>query len=629
MLTALRGSAGGLVAKIFIGLLAASFAVWGVADVFRGYHSDVLATAGGNEVTSQEFQTAFSRRVRVLSSRLGRNLSEPEARQHGVDAQVLQELLRDSTLMAQAKDLNLALPNSVVADRVASNPAFQDARGQFNPANFRRLLEANGLSEREFVSNERQGLIRQAVTDSIISGLTAPDTLVEIAWRQRNEQRDAAYFDIPASAVTVPEPSKDEIAKFYADHQADFMIPERRTVATIVLDANQLAKSITVSEQEITTTYVRDKNRFGTPEKRDVQQIAFPDMASAEAALKRIRGDEDFMKVAAERGYSPKDVNLGELLQTDIPDEAIAKVAFSLPVDQVSDPVKGKLAVSLVRVTKIVGGKVKPLSEVHDQIVSELKLRHAREKLLDLHDHIVDARAAGQSFEAIAKKFDLQLLTLDSVDISGHQADGKEVVNFPGKAQVLKAAFASDVGVENDALAIGQDGFDWYEVRDIQVAKVRALDKARPDVIAAWKTQKLREVLLDKARSLQARAEKGEAMDKLAAEVGAKLEQATGLKRIETSSTFDGTQVAALFAAAPDGYAVALGADGKTARVMHSSPVLIPPFDPKSVEAKALGKALDAGLANDVFGAYMIELETAIGVKVNQKMWRSLSGGQS
>ena len=629
MLTALRGSAGGLVAKIFIGLLAASFAVWGVADVFRGYRSDVLARAGNNEVTSEDFQTAFSRRLRVLSSRLGRSLSQAEARQLGVDRQVLAELLRDSTLMEQAKELKLALPNSVVAERVANNPSFQDAKGEFNPQDFRRLLQANGLSEQEFVSNERQGLIRQAVTDSVVSGLNAPDTLVEIAWRQRNEQRDADYFDIPASAVTVPEPSKDETEKYYAAHQAEFMIPERRTIATIVLDAKALAETIDVSDQEINTTYERDKSRFGAPEKRDVQQIAFPDMAAAEAALKRIRAGEDFMKVAADRGYSPKDVDLGEVLQTDIPDEAIAKGAFSLAKDEVSDPVKGKLAVSLIRVTKISGGKVKPLSEVRDQIVTEIKLRHAREELLDLHDNIEDARAGGQSFEAIAKKFDLKVLTLDSVDLSGHQADGKEVADFPGKAQVLKAAYDSDVGVENDALAIGQDGFDWFEVRDIQPAKVRPLDSARQDVIAAWKTEKLREVLLDKARSLQSRAEKGEAMDKLAAEVGATLEKATGLKRVEASNAFNSTEVAALFAAAPDGFAVSVGADGKTARVMHSAPVLIPPFDPNSVEAKALRKALDAGLGNDVFAGYMTELQTAIGVKVNEKMWQSLSGGQS
>jgi len=36
MLTAMRGATGGIVAKTFLILLAGSFAVWGVADVFTG-----------------------------------------------------------------------------------------------------------------------------------------------------------------------------------------------------------------------------------------------------------------------------------------------------------------------------------------------------------------------------------------------------------------------------------------------------------------------------------------------------------------------------------------------------------------------------------------------------------------
>ncbi|HDL16918.1 MAG TPA: hypothetical protein ENH27_03655, partial [Rhizobiales bacterium] len=37
MLEALRNATGGWIAKIFIGLLVMSFAVWGVADIFGGY----------------------------------------------------------------------------------------------------------------------------------------------------------------------------------------------------------------------------------------------------------------------------------------------------------------------------------------------------------------------------------------------------------------------------------------------------------------------------------------------------------------------------------------------------------------------------------------------------------------
>ncbi len=629
MLTALRGSAGGIVAKIFIGLLAASFAVWGVADVFRGYHSDVLAKAGDSEVTVTEFQDAFNRQLRVLSARLGRALTPVEARGLGVDRQVLAALLRDASLMSQAKEMKLALPGSVVAERVARNPAFQNAKGEFNAADFRRLLRANGLSEQEFVSNERQGLIRQAITDSMDASLVAPNTLVEIAWRQRNEQRDASYFDVPASAITVPEPSNDEIQKYYKDHQSEFMIPERRTIAAFVLDVPNIAKNITVSDEELQTTYERDKSRFGTPEKRDVQQIAFPNEADAEAALKRIRAGEDFMKIAAERGLTAKDVSLGTVLQTDIPDEAVAQVAFSLKEGEVSDPVKGKLAVALVRVTKIIPGAIKPLSAVRDQLIKEISTRHARERLLDTHDHIEDERAGGQSLEEIAKKNDVKLLTLDSVDRHGELPDGKEVASFPGKALILKAAFESDVGVENDAVTIGQDGYGWFEVRDVQAAKERPLDQARNDVIAAWKGKKLRELLLAKARTLEARAQKGEAFDQLAKEVGAEIKQATGLKRSESTADFPPSDVAALFSAAPDGYASAVGNDGKTARVMHSTPVMIPPFDPGTEEAKSLRKVLDDGLGNDLFGAYLREVQSAIGVKVNQELWRRVSGSGS
>jgi hypothetical protein len=43
MLTTLRSKTGGWIAKIFIGLLAASFAVWGIEDMLRGRVSDELA----------------------------------------------------------------------------------------------------------------------------------------------------------------------------------------------------------------------------------------------------------------------------------------------------------------------------------------------------------------------------------------------------------------------------------------------------------------------------------------------------------------------------------------------------------------------------------------------------------
>jgi peptidyl-prolyl cis-trans isomerase D len=629
MLSALRSSAGGLIAKIFIGLLAASFAVWGISDVFRGYRSDVLAKAGDAEITSEDFRVAFNRRLRALSSRLNQNFTPDEARSLGIDRQVLAELLRDGALASQAKGLKLSIPPSLVAERVAGNPAFRNAKGEFDPVDFRRLLEINGLTEQEFIASEQQDLVRQAITSTIDSGLAVPEALVEIAWRHRNEQRDASYFDIPATAVSVPEPSEADIEAFYAGNQALFTTPERRTVLAVILDAATLAKTIDVTDAEIQTAYERDKEKFGSPEKRNVQQIAFPDEASARAALDRIRAGEDFMKIAEERGLTAKAVDLGEVTQTQIPDAALAEAAFKLGLNEVSEPVKGKLAVAIVRVTAIVPGATKELAAVRNELADGIRLKHAREAILDLHDRIEDARAGGQSLEEIATTNDLQQVTLEAVDASGRFADGKEAPDFPGKAAVLKAAFASDVGVENDAVAIGDDGFTWYEVRDTQAAAARPLAEAKADAIAAWKAQRLRELLLETARGYQSRAAGGESFAKLAEEARAEIKQVTAIKRNEASGAFGVEAVAALFAAAPDGYAVALGADGRSARVIRSSPVLLPPFDSGSEEAKAIRNVLTNSLGNDLYASYLDELQTEIGIKVNEELWRRVSGSGS
>jgi SurA N-terminal domain len=68
MLDALRRGATTWVAKILLGLLIASFAVWGVADVFRLGGGTTIAEVGDTEIEATAFQRATpvsSRRCRA------------------------------------------------------------------------------------------------------------------------------------------------------------------------------------------------------------------------------------------------------------------------------------------------------------------------------------------------------------------------------------------------------------------------------------------------------------------------------------------------------------------------------------------------------------------------------------
>ena len=58
MLEALRKATANWIAKLFIGLLVLSFAVWGVADIFGGYGRRTVAKVGDTEISYQDFQTS-------------------------------------------------------------------------------------------------------------------------------------------------------------------------------------------------------------------------------------------------------------------------------------------------------------------------------------------------------------------------------------------------------------------------------------------------------------------------------------------------------------------------------------------------------------------------------------------
>jgi peptidyl-prolyl cis-trans isomerase D len=51
-----KGLVGRAIMTLMFGLLIASFAIWGIGDMFRGFVSDKLADVGGEAVTAQQFQ---------------------------------------------------------------------------------------------------------------------------------------------------------------------------------------------------------------------------------------------------------------------------------------------------------------------------------------------------------------------------------------------------------------------------------------------------------------------------------------------------------------------------------------------------------------------------------------------
>ena len=624
MLEMFRNAGKSWVAKVLLMLLAGSFAVWGIRDIFGGFRSSALATVGDQEISSQQYSNSFRQALQNLAQQTGQNLTTEDARKMGVDRSILNNLIQSAAIDAQVSNLKLSISKEMIAEEAKANPIFKDSKGKFDPQLLARLLQQNGLNEEMFVSSEGRNRARAAITDAINRGFTPPNTLVEALYRYRNEQRDAKYFTIAAGEAEVTAPTDEELKKQYEATPAAYTAPEYRSIAIMKVEPSDIAPRITISADELTAGYEKYKHDYFTPEKRTILQISFPTIDEAKKAKDRIAAGEDFMAIAKERGASDADITFADKSKAEFLDKTVAEAAFKLKQDEVSEPVSGSLVTALLKAAKIAPEKQATLDEVKPDLTKRLQAERAVDEIQSIYDAVEDARAAQTKFEDIAKAQGIPFTLIPAVSTAGFDPTGNEV-DVPGKQEMLKAAFASDVGIENDALT-PQDSYFWYEVREVTPSALKPLNAVKAQVTKDVTARKIRELLTERATGLVKNLDGGSTLEQLATEAKAEIKTARGLKRNEASTDFDVPAVTALFSVPDNEFAWSLDGDGKTAKIMQSQAVLAEPFDSKSSAAKELVQSVKEAASKDLLTTYLIALQGQIGVSINNALWQQVSG---
>ena len=626
MLEMFRNAGKSWVAKILLMLLAGSFAVWGIRDIFGGFRSSALASIGDQEISSQQYTNAFRQGLQNLAKQTGQNITAEDARKMGIDRTILNNLIQSAAIDALASNLKLSISKELIAEDAKANPVFQ-SNGKFDPQLFARLLQQNGLNEDMFLATEGRNRMRNALTGAIDSGFKPPNTLVEALYRYKNEQRDAKYFNITASEADVAPPTDEELKKQYKATPAAYTAPEYRSIAVMKVEPSDIAPKITISSDELAAGYEKHKLDYFTPEKRTILQISFPTVDEAKKTRDRILGGEDFLAIAKERGASDADITFADKIKAEFLDKTIADAAFKLKEGDVSEPVSGSLVTALLKATKVTPEKQSSLDEIKGDLTKRLQAERALDEIQSIYDAVEDARAAQTKFEDIAKAQGIPFAIIPAVSAAGLDPTGKEA-DVPGKQDVLKAAFASDVGVENDALT-PQDSYFWYEVREVIPSVLKPLDAVKTQVTGDVTARKIRELLNERATNLIKSLKGGATLESLAAEAKTEIKSAQGLKRNEASPDFDVPAVTALFSVPENGFASSLEGDGKTAKIMQSQPVLAEPFDSKSSAAKELTQTVKDAASKDLLTTYLTALQGQIGVSINNTLWQQVSGSSA
>ncbi len=615
------------VMAIIMGGLVVSFAIWGIGDIFRGFGLSSALKIGKTEISIEQFRQFYNDRLQQLSRQAGRPITPDQARASGLDRQVLGQLVAETTLDEQAKALRLGMSNDEIASRITSDPSFRGTNGQFDRARFAAVIRDAGFTEGRFVEEQRRVMLRRQIALSLSGDMQVPAAAIETINRYQNEKRAIEYLTLgPAQAGDIPQPTPEQLSKYFEERKVVFRAPEYRKVTLLSMAAADLAKPDAVSDTDAKNYYELHKASYGTPERRELRQIVFPQADEAAAARERIVKGASFDDIAKARELKASDTDVGIVAKADIIDPAVADAAFALKSGETSEPIKGRFGTVLVQVGKIEPGTQKTYEEVAPKIKRELAENRAKTEMGNLRDKFEDERAAGSTLAEAAKKLGLKSRTIDAVDRSGRAPDGKAVADLPKSPDVIAAAFTSDVGVDNDPLQL-PSGYLWYDVTGITPSRERSLDEVKDQVTQHWRDDEVGKRLQAKSDEMLGKLKAGTTLAQLATDNGLKVETAVDLQRGKPGGFAPAKLVEAAFKAPKDTPANATGDQETTRFILRVTETTDPKLDAASAAAKQITTTLQSSYADDIIGAYVTKLESDFGVTVNQQALTQIIGG--
>jgi len=623
------GRIGKAIMTVVLGMLAISFAIWGIGDIFRGFGRSALAKVGNTEIGIEQFRTIYNDRLQQLGREVGRPVSMDQARAFGFDRQVLGQVIAETALDERARQMGLNISDADVANSIMNDPTFHGFNGGFDRARFEAIIRQAGYSEPRYVAEHRKQMLRRQIVDTVAGELTVPKASVEAAYRYSNEERAIGYVVLDRShAGAVPPPTPEELAKYFEERKGQFRAPEYRKAVLVVITPADIAKWETINDVDARGIFEQRKARYSTPEQRHIQQMVFPNAEEAKAASEKIAQGTAFEAVAQERGLKESDIDLGTIPKSGIIDQVVGDAAFALKEGEVSAPVQGRFGTALVRVLKIQPGTIRTYEQVADEIKRDIALEQSKAQVSSLRDKLEDARAGGETLEEAAEKLKLATRTIEAIDRNGRTPEGVAIADLPRAGELVPAIFATDVGVENDPLQY-ENGYVWYDVVGITPARDRSLDEVKTEIEVRYTNDEIAKRLKTKADALTEKLKTGGSLKDVAAEDKLKVETATGVKRGDPTEDLSAVTINAVFRTPKGAVGSAEGAQATQRVVFRVEDIKVPDLDMNSPDAKRISDSLRRALADELLTGYAERLERDVGVTINPSALNQVTGGGS
>ncbi|MEQ1486046.1 SurA N-terminal domain-containing protein [Methyloglobulus sp.] len=620
MLTTIREKAQGAFAWIILIVICVPFALWGIQNYVDTGKEAAVASVGDKDFYQRDVNKAYEQ--------YAQNFQGMTVDEQLLKKQALDKLIKDEVLLQYAHTEGLVATDSSARDFIKTLPYFQ-TEGKFDEKRYKSLLASQKISSAEFVNKIKSALIMEQFQRSIIDSSFATPYAIEIFFKVQNQQRDVDYITVVLEKVAA-QPSEQEVAAYYQQHQDAYKLPEQVSVEYVELSLEDIAKKVVVTDDKLKAHYEEQKEQYSTPERRKISHILFAvnaktdDKAALDKAVKAEQDlkTKDFSALAAEvsddKLTAKKGGDLGLFIIGSM-EKSFEEAASALKAGEVSKPVKSSFGYHLIKVTELMPGEVKAFDSVKDEVTkayqkaqAENAFYEAGEKLTQMsYENPDNLQSVSEALSLAVKKSGL---------FAKDKGDG-----VAAEQKIRDVAFSDEVlqGNNSTPVELGSDRLVVLRLLEHKPAAVRELNSVKQDVIVALANDKAKQQVIEKANKIKQLLQTGQTLQKVAADYKLTVKEANGLTR--NKNTLPEQLSDAIFRAAkpvagkPISFGVALATGEQVVvNLKKVTPGIMNDEDKKQMELAQ--KNLAKAFGQSEFNAMLASLETKADVSVKNQV---------
>ena len=600
-----------------------NFIVWGIVILlivgFAGFGANGLGgriqsvgSVGDTEISVDRYARELDQELRALSAQVGRPVSLAQARQFGVDSNVLQRLVSGAALENEAARIGLSIGDEEVHQQVLSSPGFVGLNGNFDREAYEFTLEQNGMTPAQYENVLRVTAARGILERAVLGGVRAPDVYADVTLDYIGERRNFSWIELDEATLSTPVPAPDDagLRAFYDANTDDFMLPDTKALTYAWLSPDSLIDQVEIDEDTLRALYAERDAQFNQPERRLVERLIFATQAEADAAVEALAGGTTFDTLVSERGLALSDVDLGDVSRGDL--GAAADTVFALSEPGIAGPSQTDLGPALFRINAILAAQSTPFEDVADDLRAELAADRARRIVADQITEFDDLLAGGATLEELADETDM---VLGQIDWSAETTD--DIAAYTGFSQAAAQVAQGDFP---EIAELADGGVFALRLDTLTPAHPEPFDDAREAVQAAWHLDQVSTRLADEAAVLIAQLENGTRIGTLGHPVT--------VETHVTRAAFIQGSVPALMSKVfelDEGESALIQAEGKV-WIIQLRAVLPPDADNPEAEdlAAAVAGETAQGIAQDILASFTRAIQADAGISLNQAALNSI-----